>query len=168
MRSLRGMGEPQPREFPAEEAPAQGILVTHGAMSQGLVDAVVKITGVEPEALVPVSNDGKGPDALVAEVAAVAARAEGPVVIFTDLVQGSCALAARFVCRDPGNRTVLFGTNLPMLLDFVFHRTLPLEELEARLLERGRQGIMALEREPSTAGQGAATGGGDRATPPCS
>ncbi len=128
--------------------PALGIVVTHGAMSQGLVDAVVKITGVEAGALVPVSNDGKGPDALVREVAEVAAGAEGPVVIFTDLVQGSCALAARFVCRDPGNRIVLFGTNLPMLLDFVFQRSLPLEELEERLLERGRQGIRALERDP--------------------
>jgi mannose/fructose-specific phosphotransferase system component IIA len=127
--------------------PAVGIVVTHGAMSQGMVDAVVKITGEAEGALIPVSNDGKGPDALVAEVASVAAGAPGPVVIFTDLVQGSCALAARFVCRDPVNRIVLFGTNLPMLLDFVFHRDLPLDELEDRLLTRGREGISTLERE---------------------
>jgi len=127
--------------------PALGIIVTHGAMSQGLVDAVTKITGVEEGALIPVSNDGKGPDALVAEVAAAAALAEGPVVIFTDLMQGSCALAARFVCRDPTNRTVLFGTNLPMLLDFVFQRDLPLDELQRRLLARGRAGICSMEPE---------------------
>ncbi len=128
--------------------PALGIVVTHGAMSQGLVDAVRKITGVEEDALVAVSNDGKGPDALVAEVAEAASReGGGPVVIFTDLQVGSCALAARFVCRDPGNRTVLFGTNLPMLLDFVFHRDLPLDELQSRLLERGRSGIRALNEE---------------------
>ncbi len=123
---------------------ALGVVVTHGAMSQGLVDAVRKITGVEDEALVAVSNDGKGPDALVQEVAEAAARADGPVVIFTDLQVGSCALAARFVCRDPTNRTVLFGTNLPMLLDFVFHRDLPIDVLQDRLLERGRAGIRAL------------------------
>jgi mannose/fructose-specific phosphotransferase system component IIA len=120
-------------------------------MSQGMVDAVVKITGAPDDVLVPVSNDGKGPEALVAEVAAVAAGAPGPVVIFTDMGQGSCALAARFVCRDPGNRIVLFGTNLPMLLDFVFHRDLPLDELEGRLLARGRAGICALEREVARA-----------------
>jgi N-acetylgalactosamine PTS system EIIA component len=123
---------------------ATGIVLTHGAMSQGLVDAVLKITGVQDRALVAVSNDGKGPDALVAEVSAVADRVEGPVVIFTDMEAGSCALAARFVCRDPGNRTVLFGTNLPMLLDFVFHRELPLEELTPRLVERGKSGIRAM------------------------
>jgi len=131
--------------------PALGIVVTHGAMSQGLVDAVTKITGVEAGALIPVSNDGKGPDALVAEVAAVAALAPGPVVIFTDLMQGSCALAARFVCRDPTNRTVLFGTNLPMLLDFVFQRDLPLDELQRRLLDRGRAGICSMEPEVARA-----------------
>jgi N-acetylgalactosamine PTS system EIIA component len=131
--------------------PALGIIVTHGAMSQGLVDAVTKITGVEEGALIPVSNDGKGPDALVAEVAAAAALAEGPVVIFTDLMQGSCALAARFVCRDPTNRTVLFGTNLPMLLDFVFQRDLPLDELQRRLLARGRAGICSMEPEVARA-----------------
>jgi mannose/fructose-specific phosphotransferase system component IIA len=135
-----------PEGTPSGTAPARalGVVVTHGAMSQGLVDAVRKITGVEEEALVAVSNDGKGPDALVQEVAAAAARADGPVVIFTDLQVGSCALAARFVCRDPTNRTVLFGTNLPMLLDFVFHRELPIEVLQERLLERGRAGIRAL------------------------
>jgi len=135
-----------PASHPVSD-PAVGILVTHGAMSQGMVDAVVKITGASEDVLVPVSNDGKGPDALVAEVAAVAERAAGPVVIFTDMGQGSCALAARFVCRDPGLRIVLFGTNLPMLLDFVFHRDLPLDELEGRLVARGRSGICALDRE---------------------
>jgi mannose/fructose-specific phosphotransferase system component IIA len=127
-----------------EDPLALGIVVTHGAMSQGLVDAVRKISGADETALVAVSNDGKGPDALVAEVAGAAGSTEGPVVIFTDLEVGSCALAARFVCRDPGNRTVLFGTNLPMLLDFVFHRDLPLAELQSRLLARGRAGIRAL------------------------
>jgi hypothetical protein len=48
------------------------------------VDAVRKITGV-PDALIPVSNDGKGPDALVAEVSRRRGGAQGPVVIFTDL-----------------------------------------------------------------------------------
>jgi N-acetylgalactosamine PTS system EIIA component len=131
------------------EIPALGVVVTHGAMGQGLVDAVRKITGVEEGALIPVSNDGKGPDALAAEVGALLRGAEGPVVIFTDLQVGSCALAARVVCRDPGNRTVLYGTNLPMLLDFVFHRTIPLHELRDRLVERGRAGILALETTDS-------------------
>jgi N-acetylgalactosamine PTS system EIIA component len=122
----------------------RGILIGHGEMAQGMVDAVRKITGVGDEALVALSNEGLGPDALLARVAEWVG--EDPVILFTDLQTGSCALVARFVCRDPGNRTVVFGMNLPMLLDFVFHRDLPMDELVERLVDRGRAAIRALDR----------------------
>ena len=121
----------------------RGIVLAHGAMAQGMVDAVRKITGAPEGALVSLSNEEKGPDELFASVAEAAG--EGPALIFTDLRTGSCALAARFVCKDPTSRQVIFGANLPMLLDFVFHRDLPLDELVERLLARGRDEIRALE-----------------------
>jgi mannose PTS system EIIA component len=127
----------------------KGIVLTHGSMGHGLVDAVRKIAGCPDDALRPVSNEGKGPDELFQAVAAAAG--DGPALIFTDMVSGSCALAARFVCRNPGDRQVIFGVNLPILLDFVFHRELSLEELVPRLLERGRASIRSLE-QPSPAG----------------
>lgn len=126
-----------------DERSARGILLTHGSMCHGMVDAVRRITGVGEEALVAVSNEGRSPEALLEAVLAV--TGPGPTVIFADMPSGSCALTARFICRDPGNRTVVFGTNLPMLLDFVFHRDLPLGELVERLTERGRSAIRALE-----------------------
>lgn len=138
-----------PHEPSQAGTPVRGIVLTHGTMCSGMVDAVQKITGVGDDVLMAVSNDGKGPDELFRTVQAAAGQ--GPALIFTDLPSGSCALAARFVCRDPGVRAVVFGTNLPMLLEFVFHRTLPIEELEARLVEKGRAGIRAMEREPAGA-----------------
>jgi N-acetylgalactosamine PTS system EIIA component len=137
--------EPSPASSSEPLSQVRGIVLTHGTMCHGMVDAVRKITGVEEEALLAVSNEGLGPDALLGMVAEVAG--EGPVIIFTDLQTGSCALAARFACRDPGTRTVVFGANLPMLLDFVFQRHLPLEELVERVVERGKTGIRALERK---------------------
>lgn len=121
----------------------RGVLVTHGAMSFGMVDAVRKIAGIPDGVVVAVSNEGKGVDELVDAVVEVAGN--DPVIIFTDLQTGSCALAARFACRQPENRRILFGVNLPMLLDFVFHRTLPLDELTQRLIAKGREAIVALE-----------------------
>jgi N-acetylgalactosamine PTS system EIIA component len=121
----------------------KGIVLTHGSMCHGLVDAVQKIAGSPEDALHPVSNEGQSPEALLKEVARVVG--EGPALIFTDLQTGSCALTARFVCRDPGNREVIFGVNLPMLLDFVFHRELPLDELVERLLAQGRSAIRSTE-----------------------
>jgi mannose/fructose-specific phosphotransferase system component IIA len=123
----------------SDVAPVRGVIVAHGTMAQGLADAIRAISGIGDDVLVPLSNEGKGPDAILAELDRIAG--EGPVVIFTDLATGSCALCARKACLDHGERIVVFGTNLPMLLDFVFHRELPLEELVTRLLAKGRDAV---------------------------
>jgi mannose/fructose-specific phosphotransferase system component IIA len=123
--------------------PVKGIVLTHGAMCFGMVDAVRKIAGVEDDALIALSNEGRGPEELMRAVDEAAG--DGSALIFTDMQMGSCAVAARFVCRDPTRRQVVFGANLPMLLDFVFHRELPLAELVDRLLERGRAAIRSLD-----------------------
>lgn len=147
MSSLADGGEPGSGEDALE---TRGIILSHGSMCHGMVDAVMKITGAPEGALVGVSNDGRGPDELFQAVGAAAG--DGPALIFTDLPTGSCALAARFVCRDPGNRRVIFGTNLPMLLDFVFNRHLDLDTLVERLLERGRSEIRSLEPRSASGG----------------
>ena len=123
----------------------RGIVLTHGSMCFGMVDAVQKIAGAPGEALTALSNEGRGPEELIRAVKQVARG--GPAIIFTDLHTGSCALAARFACREPKGTQVVFGTNLPMLLDFVFHRHLPLDDLIARLIERGRGAIRSAETE---------------------
>ena len=123
---------------------ARGIVVGHGAMAQGLVDAVKRIAGDASDALTAVSNDGKGPEQLKADLEAVAG--EGPALVFVDLESGSCGIAAAYACRAKAERAVVCGVNLPMLLDFVFHRDLPLDELAARVVERGRTAIRAAPR----------------------
>jgi mannose/fructose-specific phosphotransferase system component IIA len=106
-------------------------------MAGGMVDAVRRISGVGEEVLVPVSNEGKSPETLQAEMEEILRL--GPTILFTDLASGSCALTARLCCRDESLRVaVIFGVNLPILLDFVFHRNLPLEEIVPRLLDKGR------------------------------
>ncbi|MBT8396724.1 MAG: hypothetical protein HKO65_18965 [Gemmatimonadetes bacterium] len=120
----------------------RGVVLAHGTMAQGLVDAVARISGVNDDALVAISNDGKSPEALQAEL--VAFLGQGPVVVFTDLPSGSCAVTARICCQPGGEEAIISGVNLPVLLDFVFHRELPLEELVPRLLARGRDGITSV------------------------
>ena len=116
-----------------------GILLAHGSMAEGMVDAVRRIAGSGPDAVVAVSNEGRGPERLERELDELIG--ERSAVIFTDLQTGSCALVARLVCRERGSRVIVFGVNLPMLLDFVFHRGLPLDELVPRLLRKGRDAV---------------------------
>ena len=114
-------------------------MVGHGEMARGLVDAVRHIAGDVADGLTPLSNEGKGADQLGAELDA--AVGPGPAVVFADLQFGSCGMAALSSCRDSTQRVVVCGVNLPMLLEFVFHRDLPLDELVTLLVETGRGAI---------------------------
>jgi len=116
-----------------------GIVITHGDMARGLVGAVRRIAGSSADALVPLSNEGVSPDDLRDIIADAAAG--GPAIVFVDLQAGSCCMAALASCRGCGDRTVVTGVNLPMLLDFVFSRDVPFEELVDRLVERARASI---------------------------
>ena len=125
----------------SEPRPIRGVIFAHGQMAAGLADAVSRISGVDG-ALVPISNEGMGPETMKA--ALLEAIDDEPAIVFTDMASGSCAMAALVSCKDRGRRAVLCGVNLPVLLDFVFHRSSPLEELVPRLVEKGRESIRSL------------------------
>jgi mannose/fructose-specific phosphotransferase system component IIA len=118
---------------------ARGILLAHGAMAEGIIDAVRNITGAEADVLVPLSNKGLSPQTLAEEVRRRVG--DGPTILFTDLQSGSCGMAARLIARDLPNLVVLSGVNLPILLEFVMLRHLPVDELVPRLLAKGRAGM---------------------------
>lgn len=123
----------------SDRVTVRGVVVAHGPMARAMVDAVRRIAGDAADALVPLSNDGKAPRTLAEELDA--ALGDGPVVVFTDLQSGSCGMAALSSCRGGAERVVVCGVNLPMLLDFVFHRDLTLDELVERMVDRGRSSI---------------------------
>lgn len=127
------MSEPGP--------PVQGVVFAHGAVAAALVDAVSQITGVR-DALVPLSNEQVAPTVLAERLREAAGA--GPTLIFTDLRSSSCSVVARRAVEPDTRWAVVCGANLPMLLDFVFNRTLPLDVLVARLVDRGREGVLAV------------------------
>ncbi len=135
----------------SEERPIRGVLLAHGIMARGMADAVWKISGVDRDVLHPLSNDGKSPQTLQEELDTLIG--DRRAVIFTDLPSGSCALAAQISCRKECDRVVVFGVNLPILLDFVFNRHLPLNELVPRLLEKGRLSLRSAPEIPPHAGR---------------
>lgn len=126
--------------------PVRGIVVAHAELAQGLIAAVERIAGVDEGALVALSNEGLGPQGIRDRLAELVG--DRPAIIFTDLREGSCGMAARQLCLDRAGSVLVTGANLPLLLDFVMQRHLPLDELVERLVERGRRSIQAFpERE---------------------
>jgi mannose/fructose-specific phosphotransferase system component IIA len=117
----------------------RGIVLAHGDMAQGLIDAVRHIAGISGDFLTPVSNRGLGPDALAEEICKVAG--DVPTIVFTDLQSGSCGFAARRCQQQGVQAVVISGVNLPILLEFVLRRQLPIEQLVPFLLAKGRAAI---------------------------
>jgi len=123
----------------SERVAARGILLAHGAMAEGIVDAVRCISGSEPDVLVPLSNRGLSPAALAESIRGHVGSE--PTVLFTDLQSGSCGFAARILARELPGVIIISGVNLPMLLEFVMNRDMPIEDLVPRLLEKGRAAV---------------------------
>lgn len=121
------------------ESGVRGVVIAHGDMAVGLIDAVRHIAGISGDFLVPLSNRGMGPDALAQEVRQLAG--EQPTIVFTDLQSGSCGFAARRCVQELPHLVVISGVNLPILLEFVMRRQTPLEQLVPFLLAKGRSSI---------------------------
>jgi mannose/fructose-specific phosphotransferase system component IIA len=121
------------------DRPVRGVVLAHGAMANGLIDAVRQITGAADDVLIPLSNKGLSPEVLSAEVRA---QVDGPTIVFTDLPSGSCGFAARRHCKDCPDLITISGVNLPVLLEFVMYRELPIDQLVPRLLTKARAAIV--------------------------
>jgi len=116
----------------------RGVVVAHGALAQALVAEAEHISG-QQGLLTPVSNTGVGPTEIEHRLASAV---DGhPAVIFVDMPCGSCFFAAMHLARGQTGIRVVTGVNLPMLLDFLHHRTLPPEEGAARAAEKGSEAI---------------------------
>lgn len=117
---------------------ARGVVVAHGALAAALVGEVERISG-ELGVLAPVSNSECGPEDI--ERRLLEATGDGPTVLFVDMPCGSCFFAAMRTARNHPNIRVVTGVNLPMLLDFVSHRTLPPADGAARAADKGSDAI---------------------------
>ena len=118
--------------------PLRGVVVCHGRLAEALVDAAEQISGVTG-ALTAVSNTGCDRGTLEKRVGE--AVGVGPAVVFVDLASGSCLFAVLNRLHSNTASKVVTGVNLAMLVDFVFHRTLPLNEAAARAAIAGGKAI---------------------------
>jgi len=115
------------------------VVVAHGSLAGAMVSAAEEISGIRG-ALVAVSNTGCDRDQL--EVRVNQAIGTGPTIVFVDLPSGSCLFAAMRRFGERKDVRVVTGVNLGMLLEFLFHRAEPLEQVAHRAAETGARGIV--------------------------
>lgn len=119
--------------------PVRGVIVTHADLGRALIEAVDRIVGLEAGGLVALSNEGLGPSDIRDRLAELVGA--GPAILFTDLREGSCGMAAQYICAQRSDHVLVTGVNLPMLLDFSLNRNRPIDELVDRVLDRARGAI---------------------------
>jgi PTS system mannose-specific IIA component len=120
-----------------------GVILTHGRLGEELIRTGSLIAG-EDCGLKAVSNEGMSPqgmaEALERELRAID-DGDG-VILFVDLVGGSCEVASQAVARLRKTTRVICGVNLAMVLAFIQYRSrVPISELVKKVEERGRGSI---------------------------
>jgi PTS system N-acetylgalactosamine-specific IIA component len=124
----------------------RAIVAGHGEFAAGLISAVEQITG-RGQQFMPVAVTGLGAED-IERLLRERMLATGIRVVFTDLQAGSCTMAARRVLRGMTDAVVVCGTNLPLLLDFVFNEGASAVDAARHAADRGRAAIALVGTKP--------------------
>jgi len=119
------------------------VIIAHAPLASALRECVAHVF---PERLGGVVAVDVQPDAPVAQSVAQARQALGPLgqvplLLLTD-VQGATPCNVARQLQAGRQARLLAGVNLPMLLRAVTYQHEPLEELLARALQGGTQGVL--------------------------
>src|SRR5262249_42871690 len=120
---------------------ARALVAGHGDFAAGLVSAVEQISGRGAQ-LIPISVQGLSVQD-IENLLRTRMQQASVHVIFTDLQAGSCTMASRRILRGMDDAVLIAGTNLPMLLDFVFADARTPPDAARHAAERGRAAISA-------------------------
>jgi mannose/fructose-specific phosphotransferase system component IIA len=118
------------------------VVVAHGHLAEGLLSGLARVAG-EQDHLWALSNDGRSREALADDLRSIIAeRSEGrEAYLFVDLGGGSCGQVASQLVDEGTVRAAFFGTNLPLLIEFVFLADLPADAFVAAMVEKSQSAI---------------------------
>ena len=121
-----------------------GVVVAHGRLGEGLLSALSRVAG-EQDSLWALSNEDLGGAELEAEIAAILEeRSAGrEAYLLSDMEGGSCGQACRRLLARGTVKAVLYGVNLPLLVEFVFLQDQSFERFVTAAVEKGRRALGA-------------------------
>lgn len=120
------------------------MVVAHGRLAEGLLSGLSRVAG-EQDSLWPLSNEGLTGADLEARIAALLEdRCAGrDAYLLSDMEGGSCGQACRRLLAKGAVKAVLYGVNLPLLVEFVFLQDEPFERFITAAVEKGRRALGA-------------------------
>jgi len=121
------------------------LIVTHGRLGEGLLDAMQMIAGPQEKVDFVSLKEGDSIDELKERIlSAVKMLDDGSgVLVFVDMFGASPSNAAAYLLNE--NVEVITGVNLPMLLEIVsFRESSSLQELAANAMTAGVESVKNL------------------------
>ncbi|MCZ4353152.1 PTS fructose transporter subunit IIA [Roseovarius aestuarii] len=129
------------------------VIVAHGGLAHEFLAAVEHVVGQQSgiRAVTVEKDDDRSAKQSEICAAADAVDSGGGVVVVTDLFGGSPSNLAMKACQ-PGNRRILFGANMPLLIKLAKNRHLALPDAVRAAKDAGRKYIdsqnISMEDEP--------------------
>jgi len=118
------------------------VIVAHGGLAREYLAAIEHVVGAQPSIRaisIDADHDRKSKEAEICAAANEVDKGQG-VVIVTDLYGGSPSNLSLLACR-PGDRRILYGANLPMLIKLAKSRQKTVPEAVRLAMEAGRKYI---------------------------
>ncbi|MCS7249548.1 MAG: hypothetical protein N2323_05125 [candidate division WOR-3 bacterium] len=118
------------------------IVLTHSQLAFGYQKILEKMFGVLEDTIF-LSNEGLSFEELKNRLAEEIKKLnKAKIIIFVDIIYGSCAQAATELKKENENIKLVCGFNLPSLIKFFTYKDKkPLEELLKEVISSGKEGI---------------------------
>ncbi|SPH16618.1 PTS system mannose-specific EIIAB component [Defluviimonas aquaemixtae] len=118
------------------------VIVAHGGLAREYLSAVEHVVGKQSGMRAIAIEDNHDRAAKQAEIRAAANAVDtgDGVVVVTDMFGGSPSNLSLDACTE-GNRQILYGANLPMLIKLAKSRHLSVPQAAASALDAGRKYI---------------------------
>ncbi|MEM2174839.1 MAG: hypothetical protein QXI58_04375 [Candidatus Micrarchaeia archaeon] len=118
------------------------VILTHSQLAFGYQRILEKMFGVLEDTIF-LTNEGLSFEELKNKLAEEIKRLDKKnIIIFIDIIHGSCAQAATELKKENENIKLICGFNLPSLIKFFTYKNKkPLEELLKEVIDTGKEGI---------------------------
>lgn len=125
------------------------VIVAHGGLAKEYLAAIEHVVGKQSGVIaiaIQPNHDRQDKEREICQAANQVDHGDG-VVVVTDLYGGSPSNLSLLACK-PGNRRILYGANLPMLIKLSKSRTKPVSEAVRVSMEAGKKYIDSLNVSP--------------------
>lgn len=123
------------------------LIIAHAPLAHALRECAMHVfpdAGEVVAAIDVLAHDAPETSLAQAQAAVQAWGGDGPTLVLTDVMGATPANVAQKLVQEDHDARLIAGVNLPMLLRSISYRQEPLDDLVARAITGGSQGVVQM------------------------